>query len=82
MLNPVSERNPANMASVLPVQSPAYHHLCITDTAVFDTARIASGARFMKRSSVRLSVCLSCRSTAAAAAGGFAAERPAGRRYR
>jgi len=32
--------------------------------------------------SVRLSVCLSHRSTAAAACGGFAAERPAGSRYR
>jgi len=30
----------------------------------------------------RPSVCLSHRSTAAAACGGFAAERPAGRRYR
>jgi len=39
----------------------------------------------MKRSSVRLSVrpvCMSRRSTAAAACSGFAAERPAGGRYR
>ena len=35
----------------------------------------------MKRSSVRPSVSLSHRSTAAAAAGEFAAERPADRRY-
>jgi len=33
-------------------------------------------------SGVRPSVCLSRRSTAASACGGFAAERPAGRRYR
>jgi len=36
----------------------------------------------MKRSSVRPSVCLSHRSTASAACGGFAAERPAESRYR
>ena len=36
----------------------------------------------MKRSGVRLSVCLSRHSTAAAACGGFAAERRAGKRYR
>ena len=36
----------------------------------------------MYRSGVRPSVCLSHLSTAATAAGGFAAERPAGRRYR
>jgi len=36
----------------------------------------------MKRYSVRLSVRLSHRSTDAAVAGGFAAERPAGMRYR
>ena len=36
----------------------------------------------MKRSSVRLSVCLSHHSTAAAACGGFPAERRAGRRHR
>jgi len=36
----------------------------------------------MKRPSVRPSVCLSRQLTAAAACGGFAAERPAGRRYR
>ena len=36
----------------------------------------------MKRSNVRLSVCLSRQSTAAAAAGGITAERPADRRYR
>jgi len=36
----------------------------------------------VERPSVRLSVRLSHRSTAAAACGGFSAERPAGRRYR
>ena len=36
----------------------------------------------MKRSNVRPSVRLSHRFTAAAACGGFSAERPAGRRYR
>jgi len=36
----------------------------------------------MKQSSVRPSVCMSHRSTAAAACGGFAAERPADTRYR
>ena len=36
----------------------------------------------VKRPSVGLSICLSHRSTSAAACGGFAAERPPGRRYR
>jgi len=36
----------------------------------------------VERLSVCLSVCLSHRSTAGAACGGFAAERPAGRTYR
>jgi len=36
----------------------------------------------MKRSGVRPSVCLSHRSPAAAACGGFAAERPEGRKCR
>ena len=50
---------------------------------VIGTARIACGTGSMYRSGVRPSVRLfACRSTAAAAAGGFAAERPAGRRYR
>ena len=49
---------------------------------VFD--RIVCGAGSMKRSSVRLSVCLSHRSptATAAACGGFVAESPAGRRFR
>jgi len=48
---------------------------------IIDAARIACAAGFMQRS-VRPSVCLSHRSTAATAAGGFAAERPVGRTYR
>ena len=49
---------------------------------LIDAARTGCGAGSMKRSSVRLSVSLSRRSTAATAIGGFAAERFAGRRYR
>ena len=41
------------------------------------TTRTVCGAGSVKRSSVRLSICLSNRSTATAACGGFAAERPA-----
>ena len=46
------------------------------------TARIVRRAGSMKRSSVRPSVCLSRHSTSAAACGGFAAERRAGKRCR
>jgi len=49
---------------------------------LIDAARIVCGAGLMKRSSLRPSVRLSHRSTAAAARSGFAAERIAGRRYR
>jgi len=52
-----------------------------TKGRVIDTACIVCEAWSIKgRESVRLSVCLSHRSTAATACGGFAAERPAGRR--
>ena len=47
-----------------------------------DTARRVCGAGSVKQLSVRPFVCLSHRSTAAAACGGFVAERPACRRYR
>ena len=47
-----------------------------------DSARTLGAAASMKRSSVRLSVCMSHHSTKAAACGGFAAERRAGRRNR
>ena len=48
---------------------------------LIETAQIVCGSGSMKRrASVRQPVCLSHRSTAAAACGGFAAERPASRR--
>jgi len=47
--------------------------LCKEEIRVYET---------VKRPSVRLSVCLSHRSIASAACGGFAAKCPAGRRYR
>jgi len=46
---------------------------------IIDPARVVCGAGSMKRSSVRPSVRLSHRSTAAAVCGGFAAERPRAR---
>ena len=48
---------------------------------IIDAVRIVCEAGSMKRSSVRPCVCLSHRSTAAAACGGFAAERLADRKY-
>jgi len=65
-----------------------------TESDIYDclinTVCLVCGARYMQRSgvrpsvcpSVRLSVCLSHRSTAAVACCGFAAGLPAGRRYR
>ena len=50
---------------------------------VIDTARIVCGTGSVERSSIRLSACPSAhRSTTGAACGGFAADRPAGRRHR
>ena len=54
----------------------------LNESIFIGTTRIAYGAGSMKRSSVRPSVRLSRRSTAAAACGRFAAERGAVRRYR
>ena len=46
---------------------------CARQAYVIDTARIVCGVDSMKRSSVRLSVCLYHRPTTAAACGGFTA---------
>ena len=46
-----------------------------------DTAQVVCVAGSMKRSSIHLSVCMSCHSTAGPVCGGFAADCPAGRRY-
>ena len=50
--------------------------------SLFDTVRIVWGAGSIKRSGVRPSVSLSHQSNAAAACGGFAAERRTRKRYR
>jgi len=46
-----------------------------------DTARVVCGTGYMQWSGALPSACLSRRSTAAAACGGFAVERPAGRTW-
>ena len=69
------------------IPRPSHRHVAVTQSAavahlfVIDTACVVCGARSMKQSGVRPSVCLSHHSTTAAAFGGFAAGRRAGRRY-
>ena len=72
-----------NFRTLLQLASISQYSTVSGHMRIVDTARTACGAESMQRSCVRPSVRPSVpSSTAAAACGGFAAERPAGRTYR